>query len=54
MDFVSEVLKDVDGIIWYYIIGIFIFIALFIIILYRTIKMPKNDLIKYKTSILEK
>jgi len=47
MGFVSEVLKNVEGIQWYYIVGIFI------IILYKTIKTPKADLIKYKTAILD-
>lgn len=53
MGFVSEVLKNIDGIQWYYIIGILIFIVLFLVILYRTIKTPKKDLIEYKTSILD-
>lgn len=53
MGFVSEVLKDVNGIQWYYIVGIFIFITLFIIVLYKTIKTPKSDLLKYKNAILE-
>ncbi len=53
MNFVSDVLKDVNGIQWYYIIGIAIFISLFIVILYRTIKTPKKDLVQYKNAILE-
>ncbi|TLX77569.1 hypothetical protein E9993_02705 [Labilibacter sediminis] len=53
MGFVSEVLKDVNGLQWYYIIGIFIFIALFILIVYKTIRTPKADLLKYKNAILE-
>jgi hypothetical protein len=53
MRFVSEVLKDVGGIQWYYIIGIFIFISLFIAILYRTINTPKKDLLEYKNSIFD-
>ena len=53
MGFVSEVLKDVNGLLWYYIIGIFIFIALFILIVYKTIKTPKAELLKYKNAILE-
>ncbi len=53
MGYVSEVLKDVNGIQWYYIIGIFIFILLFVVILYRTVKTPKRDLIQYKNAILE-
>ncbi len=53
MNFVSDVLKDVNGIQWYYIIGIAIFISLFIVVLYRTIKTPKKDLVHYKNAILE-
>lgn len=53
MGFVSEVLKGVYGIQWYYIIGIAIFIALFVIVVYKTIRIPKSDLKKYKNSILE-
>ncbi len=53
MNFVSDVLKDVNGIQWYYIIGIAIFISLFIVVLYRTIKTPKKDLVQYKNAILE-
>ena len=53
MGFVSEVLKDVNGIQWYYIFGISIFIILFVIIVYKTIRTPKSDLVKYKNSILQ-
>jgi hypothetical protein len=53
MGFVSEVLKDIEGIQWYYIIGIFIFIFLFIAILYRTINTPQKDLLEYKNSIFD-
>ncbi|WP_075590286.1 hypothetical protein [Labilibacter marinus] len=53
MGFVSEVLKDVDGIQWYYIIGISIFIALFIVIVYKTIRTPKSNFVQYKNAILE-
>lgn len=54
MKFVGEVLADIEGIQNFYIIGILIFLALFIVILYRTIRIPKKDLINFKTSILEK
>ncbi|MGQ1785916.1 MULTISPECIES: hypothetical protein [unclassified Saccharicrinis] len=53
MGFVSEVLKDVSGIQWYYIIGISIFIILFIIIVYKTIRTPKSIMMQYKNAILE-
>jgi len=54
MKFVGEVLSNVQGIQNFYIAGLLIFIILFIIILYRTIKIPKKVLIEYKTSIFEK
>ena len=53
MSFVGDVLKDVQGIQYFYIVGLFIFIILFFVVLYRTIKIPKEDLEKYKTSILD-
>ena len=54
MKFVGEVLGNVNGIQYYYIVGLLIFISLMIVILYRTIKMPKKELIDIKTSIFEK
>ncbi len=53
MGYVSEVLKGVNGIQWYYIIGIAIFIILFILVVYKTVRTPKSDLNKYKNSILD-
>jgi hypothetical protein len=53
MGFVSEVLGKEHGIHWYYIIGLLIFLTLFIVMVYRTIKIPKSDLKHYKESILE-
>ncbi|WP_068474583.1 hypothetical protein [Saccharicrinis aurantiacus] len=53
MGFVSEVLKNVEGLYWYYSIGIFIFIVLFIIIAYKTIRTPKEVMNEYKNAILE-
>lgn len=53
MSFVSNVLNGVNGIQYFYIVGIFIFIGLFIVMIYRTIKIPKNDLTKIKSSILD-
>ena len=54
MGFVGDVLQKVDGVEWYYIIGLFIFLALFVTIVYRTVKIPKSTLLGYKQSILEK
>ena len=53
MGFVGEVLKKVDGMEWYYIAGILIFISLFIAIVYRTYKMPKSEILQIKQSILD-
>lgn len=53
MGFVGDVLKDVAGIQYFYIVGMFIFITLFIVMIYRTIKIPKKDLEKFKTSIFD-
>jgi len=53
MSFVGEVLRNTAGIQYYYIVGLFIFIILFFVVLYRTIKIPKKDLEEYKTSILD-
>lgn len=53
MNFVGNVLNGVEGIQYFYIIGIFIFIGLFIVMIYRTIKIPGKDLVEYKSSILD-
>jgi hypothetical protein len=54
MGFVSETLAGVTGIQWYYIVGIILFIILFFSVLVYTYKIPKKNLIRYKTSIFEK
>jgi len=43
MKFVSYLLEDVAGIQVYYIVGLFIFISFFLVVLYRTYKMPKSE-----------
>lgn len=53
MNFVGNVLRDVNGIQTFYTIGLLIFLALFAVILYRTIRMPRKDLVDFKTSIFE-
>jgi hypothetical protein len=53
MGFVGHVLENVTGIQWYYTIGLFIFITLFIVMIYRTLKIPKSDLKKYKETVLD-
>ena len=53
MNFAGDVLQNVDGIKYFYIAGILIFMALFVVILYRTIRIPRKDLEDFKTSIFE-
>jgi high-affinity Fe2+/Pb2+ permease len=53
MGFVGDVLNGVEGIQYFYIVGLLIFMILFIVIVYRTVKIPKKDLMKFKTSILD-
>ena len=53
MGFVSETLSGINGIQWYYIIGILLFFGLFIGVVIYTYFIPKNDLIKFKSSIFE-
>ena len=52
MKIISNLLEDIDGIRIYYIIGLLIFVTLFIVISIRTWKMPKQDDEKIKNSIL--
>ena len=54
MGFVSETLSGVEGIQWYYIVGIILFVGLFIGIVIHTFTIPKKDLNKFKSSIFEK
>jgi hypothetical protein len=52
MKIVSNLLENIEGIQIYYIVGLFIFMTLFIIISIRTIRMPKQEVEKIKNSIL--
>ncbi|MEI7830332.1 MAG: hypothetical protein WCI31_11210 [Prolixibacteraceae bacterium] len=54
MGFVSETLSGVNGIQWYYIVGILLFVGLFIGVVIHTYNIPKKDLIQFKSSIFEK
>lgn len=54
MGFVSETLSGIDGIQWYYIVGIILFVGLFIGVVVHTYRIPKKDLEKFKSSIFEK
>ncbi|MCK5821822.1 MAG: hypothetical protein KAH17_08045 [Bacteroidales bacterium] len=53
MGFVGDVLNKINGIEIYYIAGILIFIVSFIVLIYKTVNIPKSDLQKYKSSILD-
>ena len=52
MKIVSNLLENIQGIQIYYIVGLLIFVTLFIVILIRTFKMPKQEAEKIKNSIL--
>jgi hypothetical protein len=52
MKIVSNLLENIEGIQIYYIVGLLIFVTLFIVITIRTIKMPKKEVEKIKNSIL--
>lgn len=53
MGFVGETLSGINGIQWYYIVGIILFIGLFIGVVIHTYTIPKKDLNKFKSSIFE-
>lgn len=53
MGFVGEVLDNVKGVQYFYIAGILIFLILFVVILVRTVRMPKKEIDDIKTSILD-
>ena len=52
MKIVSNLLENIEGIQIYYIIGLLIFVLLFIVILIRTMRMPNEEIDKIKNSIL--
>lgn len=54
MGFVGDILGGKLGVELYYIVGLLIFISLFIVIVNRTIRMTKKELNGYKESILDK
>jgi len=53
MEFVEQVMGGSRGIQWFYIAGLLIFIFLFIIILYRTYRIPKSEINMMKEDILD-
>ena len=52
MKIVSDLLTGIEGIRIFYIIGLLIFVALFIVIFIRTIRMKNSDMEDIKNSIL--
>jgi hypothetical protein len=52
MKIVSNLLENIQGIQIYYIVGLLIFVTLFVVISIRTIRMPKQEAEKIKNSIL--
>jgi hypothetical protein len=52
MKIVSNLLENIEGIQIYYIVGLLIFVTLFIVITVRTVRMPKAEAEKIKKSIL--
>ncbi len=52
MKIVSNLLENIEGIQIYYIIGLLIFVTLFIVITIRTLRIPKSEVEKIKNSIL--
>lgn len=52
MKIVSNVLENIEGIHVFYIIGLLIFVLLFIVIFIRTMRMPNKDMEQIKNSIL--
>ncbi len=53
MKIVSNVLENIEGIRIFYIIGLLIFVLLFVVILIRTIRMPRKETEEIKNSILD-
>lgn len=52
MKIVSNLLENIEGIQIYYIIGLLLFLTLFIVIFIRTMRMPDKEMEKIKNSIL--
>ena len=52
MKIVSNLLENIEGIRIYYIIGLLIFVVLFIVILIRTMRTPNKEMVDIKNSIL--
>ena len=52
MKLVGNLLESIEGIQVFYIVGLLLFFILFIVILVRTIRRPKKEMIDIKESIL--
>ncbi|MFV0266899.1 MAG: cbb3-type cytochrome c oxidase subunit 3 [Draconibacterium sp.] len=52
MKIVSDLLTSIEGIQIFYIIGLLIFVVLFIVITVRTMRMPDKEMENIKNSIL--
>jgi hypothetical protein len=52
MKLVSSVLENIEGIHIFYIVGLLIFVTLFVVILIRTLRRPDSEMIEIKNSIL--
>jgi len=52
MKIVSNVLENIEGIQVFYIIGLLIFVVLFIVIFIRTIRRPNSEMDELKKAIL--
>jgi TM2 domain-containing membrane protein YozV len=52
MKIVSNLLENIEGIQIYYVVGLIIFVTLFIFILIKTYRMPDKKADKIKKSIL--
>lgn len=52
MKLVSNLLENIEGIQIFYIIGLLVFLALFIMIVIRTMRRPSSEMKKIKESIL--
>ena len=52
MKIVSNVLENIDGIQIYYIVGLLIFVTLFVLIVIRTMRRPAEEMNQIKESIL--
>ena len=53
MNLVSKLLEDMEAIHIFYIVGLLIFVGLFIIIVIRTMRRPAGEMQEIKESILD-